>query len=183
MGTMSGPRTTSTTLEKRPGSAGALRTSGGSGAMSGPRTTSTTLEKRHGSAGALRTSGGLGAISGPPMSLVSAQGTAEQAAGEGAGVLAVLQEDLAVHDGRRDAAAALDEALGSGRKVVDDLRQLGRDRVGIEDDQVRGQALANQATIGEAPLRRRHERQHPHGVLERERLPLAHPVREQVRLE
>ena len=40
------------------------------------------------------------------------EGTPQQVAGEGACVLAVAQEDLAVDDGGGDAAAALDEPAG-----------------------------------------------------------------------
>src|SRR2546430_4987437 len=36
------------------------------------------------------------------------------------------------------------------------------DRVGVEDDQVRHEAFAHEAAVGEAPVRRGHERQHAH---------------------
>src|SRR5882672_4505539 len=73
---------------------------------------------------------------------------AHQPAGERAGVLAVLQQDLAVDDGGRDPPAALREAPGAGRQVVDHFRHLGRDGVGIEDDEVGRHALADEAAIG-----------------------------------
>ncbi len=71
---------------------------------------------------------------------------------------------------------ALHEPPGTGREVVSDLRHLGSDRLGVEDDQVGGEALADEPAVGEAPEGRRHESQHVHRVLEREDLPLANPV-------
>jgi hypothetical protein len=98
-------------------------------------------------------------------------------------VLAVAQEHLTVDHGGGDAAGALHESAGAGRQVVGDLRHLGRDCVGIEDDQVGRETLAHQAAIGEAPERRRHQRQHSHRLLQREGLLVPHPVAEQVGLQ
>ena len=60
---------------------------------------------------------------------------------------------------------------------------LGRDGVGVEDHEVGGHALADQAAVGEAPVAGGHERQHAHRLLEGERLLGAHPVAQQVGLE
>src|SRR6266508_1162299 len=57
---------------------------------------------------------------------------------QGAGVLAVAQQDLAVDHRRGDAPAALCEALRAGGQVVDDLGHLGADGGRVEDDEVGG---------------------------------------------
>ncbi len=103
--------------------------------------------------------------------------------GKRARVLAVAEQDLAVDDRRRDPARALHEPAGAGGEIVDDLRQLRADRVGVEDDQIGREALADEAAVGEAPVRRGYERQHAHRLLERERLLRAHPVAQEVCLE
>ena len=100
-----------------------------------------------------------------------------------AGVLAVAQQDLAVDHGGRDAAGALDQPLGSRGQVGHHLGHLGRDGVGVEDHEVGGQALADEAAVAEAPVGRGHEGQHAHRLLEREGLPGAHPVAQQVGLQ
>src|SRR3972149_3166024 len=70
------------------------------------------------------------------------EGAAQQLPGERPRRLAVAQQDLAVHHRRRDAARALHEALRPGGKVVHHLRHLRRHRVGVEDDEGGGGALA-----------------------------------------
>ena len=109
--------------------------------------------------------------------------SSNQSTGQRTGVLTVAQQHLAADDGGGDAPRALHEAAGAGRQVVGDLRHLGRNRVGIEDDEVGHEALAHEAAVGEAPVRGRHQREHAHRVLQREDLPLAHPVAQQMRLQ
>src|SRR5437867_13084344 len=69
--------------------------------------------------------------------------------GKRARVLAVAEQDLAVDDRRRDPARALHEPAGAGGEVVDGLRQLRAGRVGVEDDQVGREALADEAAVGD----------------------------------
>src|SRR5881296_3275167 len=102
--------------------------------------------------------------------------TAQQLSRECPGVLAVAQEHLAVDDRGGDAARALDEPPRARRKIVDDFRHLRDDRLGIEDDEIGGHPLTNQAAVVEAPERRRHQRQHAHRLLQRERLLRPDPV-------
>jgi hypothetical protein len=45
----------------------------------------------------------------------------------------------------------LHEAPRAGGEIVHDLGQLGGDRLGVEDDEVGGEALAHEPAIGEAP--------------------------------
>ena len=70
-------------------------------------------------------SAGAPVRSGPPS-----QGAAQQATGEGAGRLAFPEQDLAVHDRRRDTTATLHQSARAGRQVVRQLGHLGDDGVG-----------------------------------------------------
>ena len=75
---------------------------------------------------------------------------ADEAAGAGAGGLAVLEGDLAGHEGGDVAVGALHEAAAAGRQVE---HHLGRPQVhGVEVDQVEvgPLALGDHAAVGEA---------------------------------
>ena len=65
------------------------------------------------------------------------------------GVLAVPEQDLAVHDGVVDALCQLAHAPAVGREVVDDVFLPRGDSVRIEDDQVCPHPLADRAAAGE----------------------------------
>src|SRR5262249_11749271 len=109
-------------------------------------------------------------------SLPPGEGTAEDLTGQRAGVPAVAGQHGAVHDRGRDAARPLHEPPRAGGEIVDDLRHLRSNRFRIEDHEVGGHAFADEATVAKTPQRRRNQRQHAHGLLERERLLLPHPV-------
>src|SRR6185312_6887610 len=96
---------------------------------------------------------------------------AQQPTGVRAGVLALAQQDLAVDHRGRDPPGALDQPLGARGQVAHHLRQLGRDGVGVEDHEVGGHALADQAAVGEAPVAGRDEGEHAHRLLEGQGLP------------
>ena len=72
------------------------------------------------------------------------------------------------------------EALGAGREVVDPAQRAGGDGVGVEHDEVGGEALADDAAAGEAEQLGLHLGQLVHGLLDRQHALLAHPVAEQV---
>src|SRR5262245_16030196 len=96
----------------------------------------------------------------------SGERTAEELPGQGTRGLAVAQNRLAVDDRRGHAPATLYQTLGASRKIGGDLGHLRPDRLGIEDDEVTGHPLTDEATVGEAPERGGHEREHPAGVSE-----------------
>ena len=74
----------------------------------------------------------------------------EDSTGKSAGSLIVLDEDLAVdHDGL-DAHGTLYDPPLSARQVVDELPGKRSDRRGVEQHKVGGQALADQAAVGDA---------------------------------
>src|SRR5437667_10612704 len=73
--------------------------------------------------------------------------------GKRARVLAVAEQDLAVDDRRRDPPRALHEPAGAGGEIVDDLRQLRADRVGVDEEKIGPEALADEAAVGQAPVR------------------------------
>src|SRR5262249_11532387 len=83
--------------------------------------------------------------------------TAQQTPGQGAGMLAVAQQDLAVHHGGRDAPAALGQPLGAGGEVADHLGHLRPDGVRIEDHEVGRGTPPHQSATGQGPARRRGE--------------------------
>ena len=73
------------------------------------------------------------------------------------------------------------DAPAAGGEVVHHALLARLHRVGIEQHDVRRQALAQQAAVADAEQRCRLEGQPPHRLLQRHRLLLAHPLAEQPR--
>src|SRR5262249_45652567 len=107
----------------------------------------------------------------------------EDAAGMRAGGFPTAQHDPAVHDRGVEAGGLLPQSSGAGGQVVHHLGHVGRDAIGIEDDHVGGEPLAEQAALVETPGRRGFEGEHAHALLEAERLTAPHPVGEHLRLQ
>src|SRR5438093_7708822 len=100
----------------------------------------------------------------------------EDAAGERARVLPVVEDDLAADDDPVDAVRPLDAPRTAARPVVRHLVLLHPEAREVEDHQVRDQALAHQAAIVEPHDPRRLEGEPADGVLESKELPLPPPL-------
>src|SRR5262249_59085487 len=105
---------------------------------------------------------------------------AEHSAGERARVLAMVEDRLAPDDDVLDALRALNAARRTARTIVRDLVLRDVDAAEIEDPEVGGHAFPHEAPIAEAHDARRLEGEATDRVLEREELPLAHPLAEHV---
>src|SRR5438093_2852762 len=105
---------------------------------------------------------------------------AQHAAGEGAGVLAVLQHHLAADDDVVHAFGALDPTRRAGRSVVGDLVLLDADRREVEHHEVARQSLADHSAVVQAHDAGGLERVPTDRVLEREQLAIAHPLAQHV---
>jgi hypothetical protein len=105
------------------------------------------------------------------MSLVAAQ----DPAGHGARVLAVVVELDARHEGRPDPLGLGDQTPAVAGQIADVPRRLRRHRVGVEEDEVGDLPLGQHAAVRNAEHRRRHLGELVHGLLEAQRLALPHP--------
>src|SRR5436190_2405380 len=105
---------------------------------------------------------------------------AQDAAGEGAGVLLILEQHLAVDDCVCDAFRGLLDAPAAGREVVHTLFLAALHGGGIENRDVRRPARPQQAAVLEAKGRCRVEGQAAHRLLQAQHLLLAYPFAEQL---
>src|SRR5436190_16479855 len=105
---------------------------------------------------------------------------AQDAAGEGAGVLLILEQHLAVDDRVCDAFRGLLDTPAAGREVVHNLFLAALHGGGIEDRDVGRHARPQQAAVIEAKGRCRVEGQTAHRLLQAHHLLLAHPLAEQL---
>jgi len=104
----------------------------------------------------------------------------ENASGQGSLVLTVAHQHLAVHDRGVHPHCARQQPSRTPRQVGDVLSFERIDGVGIEEHQVRSQALGDAPAVLDAEEARRHRREQTYTLLERERFALAHPVCQQV---
>ena len=91
-------------------------------------------------------------------------------------MLAMVQHDLAADDHVVHAVRTLHAPRRARGSVARDLVLAHPDRGGVEDHEVRRHAGPDEATIGEPHDPRRLEGVAANRVLERQQLPLAHPL-------
>ena len=91
-------------------------------------------------------------------------------------MLVFTQDHLAVDDRSQKAGGFLFEPPRARGQIVGQLRHHRPDRFRVEDHDVRGHPLAQQAASVQPPLRSRHKGELPNRVFEGEGLPLAHPM-------
>src|SRR3954453_18526639 len=103
-------------------------------------------------------------------------GVTDDAARMRSGVLAMVDEHLAVDDRVVDAAGMLDHPLEAAWIVARLYRRLGSDGVGIEDYEVRGPTGPNQTAVLEAEDGRDFEAQDVDRLLQGYEPLLAYPI-------
>ena len=94
----------------------------------------------------------------------------------------IAERHFACNNRGQNAIRLLLEPPRAGGQIIFDGGNLRRYGCGVEDVDIRDAALAQQAAAGEAPRHGGCQGDHFYGFLQRERLPLAHPVRKQVRV-
>ncbi len=107
----------------------------------------------------------------------------QQPAGEGAGGLAVDQDDPAGHHSGLEPGCPLAQATSPTGQVGGHFGHRGRDRVGVEDVQVGSHAGPKPAPIGETPGVGSGAGQHANGLFQGEVLALPYPIGEEVGLD
>ena len=98
-------------------------------------------------------------------------------------MLVFAQDHLAIDDRSQKARGFLFEPPRARRQIVGQLRHHRPDRFRVEDYDVRGHSLAQQAAPVQAPLGSRHEGELPDRVFQCYGLLLAHPMAQQMGLQ
>src|SRR4029450_10729174 len=113
-------------------------------------------------------------------SATAAGALSDDRAGAGVGVSALFPHHRAVHRHQLDAGGVPHVAVAAAGNVADEVLAAAVDGVGVEQHEISGQSWRNLAAASDAERVGELAGDAVHGLLERERLQLADPARQQV---